>query len=103
MIQIALPETRLGEFCRKWKITQLALFGSVLREDFRPESDIDVLVRFDPDSHWSLMDVVEMQDELEKVLGRKVDFVERSAIERSENYIRRRHILESAEPVYVAR
>jgi len=103
MIQIALSQAKVGQFCRKWKITDLALFGSVLREDFRPDSDIDVLVSFEPNARWSLMDVVEMQDELEAILGRKVDLVERRAIERSENYIRRRHILESAEPVYVAR
>jgi hypothetical protein len=103
MIQIALPEVKVSEFCRKWKITELALFGSVLREDFRSSSDIDVLVSFEPNARWSLMDVVEMQDELEAILGRKVDLVERSAIERSENYIRRQHILNSAEPVYVAR
>lgn len=103
MIQIALPEAKIGEFCRKWKITGFALFGSVLREDFRPDSDIDVLVSFEPDARWSLMDVVEMQDELETLLGRKVDLVERRAIERSENYIRRRYILDSAEPLYVAR
>ncbi len=101
MIQIEFPKERVGEFCRKWGITDLALFGSVLRDDFRPDSDVDVLVTFDPHSRWSLMNVVEMQDELEKVLGRKVDLVERSAIEQSRNYIRRRHILESAEPVYV--
>jgi hypothetical protein len=103
MIRIALPEAKVGEFCRKWKITEFALFGSVLREDFRPGSDIDVLVSFELHARWSLMDIVKMQDELETVLGRKVDLVERSAIEQSENYIRRRHILDSAEPVYVAR
>jgi hypothetical protein len=103
MVQIALPETRIGEFCQKWKIAEFALFGSVLREDFRSNSDIDVLVSFEPRAQWSLMDVVEMQNELETILGRKVDLVERSAIERSENYIRRRYILDSAEPVYVAR
>ena len=103
MIQIALPEVKIGEFCRKWKIAEFALFGSVLRGDFRSSSDIDVLVSFEPRAQWSLMDVVEMQNELETILGRKVDLVERSAIERSENYIRRRYILDSAEPVYVAR
>jgi len=98
-----MPEAKVEEFCRKWKIAEFSFFGSVLREDFRRDSDVDVLVTFELQARWSLMDVVEMQDELEKVLGRKVDLVERSAIERSENYIRRRHILESAEPVYVAR
>ena len=103
MIQIALPEVKIGEFCRKWKIAEFALFGSVLRGDFRSSSDIDVLVSFELRAQWSLMDVVEMQNELETILGRKVDLVERSAIEGSENYIRRRHILDSVEPIYVAR
>ena len=103
MSQIELPKEKVGEFCRKWKIVEFALFGSVLREDFRSSSDIDVLVSFEPQARWSLMDVVEMQNELETMLGRKVDLIERSAIERSENYIRCRHILNSAEPVYVAR
>jgi hypothetical protein len=103
MVQFALPEVKVGEFSRKWKIAEFALFGSVLREDFRSSSDIDVLVSFEPDARWTLMDMVEMQDEQETILGRKVDLVERSAIERSENYIRRRYILDSAEPVYVAR
>jgi hypothetical protein len=103
MIQIALPDAKIGEFCRKRKIAEFAVFGSVSREDFRPSSDIDVLVSFEPHARWSLRDVVEMQDELETLLGRKVDLVERSAIERSENYIRRRYILDSVEPVYVAR
>lgn len=103
MAQMVLPEDRIHEFCRTWKITELALFGSVLREDFRPDSDLDVMVSFAPDAHWSLMDLVEMQAELERAVGHRVDLVERSAIERSENYIRRRHILGSLEPVYVAR
>jgi hypothetical protein len=103
MIRIEVSKDKVQDFCRKWKVTELALFGSVLREDFGSNSDVDVLVSFEPAAHWSLMDMVEMQDELEKVVGRKVDLVERRAIERSENYIRRRHILASAEPFYVAR
>jgi predicted nucleotidyltransferase len=91
MIHVEVSKDKIQDFCRKWKVTELALFGSVLRGDFRPSSDIDVLVSFDPtrpvESHGH---VVEMQDELERILGRKVDLVERSAIERSENYIRRR-------------
>lgn len=102
MTQIELPKEKIEEFCRKWKIAELGLFGSVLREDFYPDSDVDVLVSFDPNARWSLLDLVEMQNELEGILGRRVDLVERSAIERSENYIRRRHILNSLEPVYVA-
>jgi hypothetical protein len=102
MIRFEVSKDQIQDFCLKWKVTELALFGSVLREDFRSNSDIDLLVSFQPAARWSLMAMVEMQDELEKILGRNVDLVERSAIESSENYIRRRHILASAEPFYVA-
>jgi predicted nucleotidyltransferase len=100
--RIPLDREKIAEFCRQWKITEFSLFGSVLREDFRPDSDVDVLVTFAPDADWSLFDMVDMQDELKHVFGREVDLVERKAVERSENYIRRKHILTSAEPVYVA-
>lgn len=103
MVRFELPQDKVREFCRKWKIAELALFGSVLRDDFHPDSDVDVMVTFAPEAPWSLMDLVEMQTELEAILGHKVDLVERCAIERGENYIRRRHILSTAEPVYVAR
>jgi hypothetical protein len=102
MIRVEVSKDKIQDFCRKWKVTELSLFGSVLRDDFQSSSDIDVLVSFEPAARWSLMSMVEMQDDLERILGRKVDLVERSAIERSENYIRRRHILASAEPLYVA-
>ena len=101
-VQINIPKGKIEEFCRKWKITEFALFGSVLREDFRSDSDIDVLVTFAPDTDYSLFDVIHAQDELKEILGREVDLVERKAVERSENYIRRKHILNSLLPVYVA-
>jgi hypothetical protein len=101
--RIQVDPARIAEFCRKWKITEFALFGSALREDFRPDSDVDVLVTFAPDATWSLFDLVDMQEELKQILGRDVDLVEREAIEKSENYIRRRHILSSLETLYVAR
>jgi len=100
--KINLPQEKIAAFCRKWKIKELALFGSVLREDFRPDSDVDFLVTFEEDARWSFFDMVDMQDELKEILGREVDLVERRAVEHSENYIRRRHILQSLEPVYVA-
>jgi predicted nucleotidyltransferase len=100
--KINIPKDKIEVFCRRWKIKEFALFGSVLREDFRPDSDIDVLVTFAADAHWSLFDLVSMQEELKHILGREVDLVERRSVERSENYIRRRHILQSLEPVYVA-
>jgi hypothetical protein len=102
-VHIEVNLDRVAEYCRKWKVTELALFGSVLREDFRPDSDVDVLVTFAQDAKWSLFDLVEMQDELGQLLGRDVDLVEREAIEKSENYIRRKHIFSNTEIIYVAR
>ncbi len=92
----------LAELCRRWKVIELAFFGSVLREDFGPESDVDVLVTFASEAEWSLLDLARMQLELSDLFGRPVDLVERQAVEQSENYIRRRHVLESLETVYVA-
>lgn len=92
----------IAAFCRKHRIEKLSFFGSVLRDDFCPDSDVDVLVSFAPGVHWGLLDFVRMSEELAAILGRKVDLVERQSVEQSENYIRRRYILESAEPVYVA-
>ena len=99
---VDIPEDRIADFCRRWKIAELALFGSVLREDFRPDSDVDVLASFAPEARWSLMDEVRMEDELVAILGRKVDLVSRWAIEHSRNWIRRKAILGSAEVIYAA-
>lgn len=100
--RIPLPHDRLSSFCRQWKITEFALFGSVLRDDFGPDSDVDVMVSFAPDANWSLFDHVEMRDELAAMLGRKVDLLSRNAVEQSHNPIRRRAILESAEVIHAA-
>jgi predicted nucleotidyltransferase len=99
---IEIPEGKLADFCRRWKISELALYGSVLRDDFRPDSDVDVLVTFEDGARWTLFDFVNMEDELKALFGREVDLSERRAVEKSENYIRRRSILESARTVYVA-
>ncbi len=98
-----LHEPLLAEFCRRWKVTELALFGSALRDDLKPESDVDVLVTFDPSAHWSLLDMVKMQDELSGLWKRPVDLLTWRSVERSQNWIRRKAILESAEVVYAAR
>lgn len=97
---LALPTERIAEFCRRWKIIELAVFGSALRDDFSPDSDIDLLVTFAPDAEWSLFDHYHMENELVKLLGREVDLVSRRAIERSENWLRRREILTSARTIY---
>ncbi len=102
-VNIQIPKEKLADFCRKWKIAELSLFGSVLRDDFRPDSDVDVLVTFSRDADWSLLDHMTMEEELSAIFGRKVDLISRKAIERSENYIRRNAILETAQPYYVAR
>jgi uncharacterized protein len=101
-IHATIPNEPLAAFCRKWQVTELALFGSVLRADFGPGSDIDVLVTFAPDARRSLFDLVTMQEELERVFGRPVDLVSRRGIEASRNYLRRQAILDSAEVVYGA-
>jgi hypothetical protein len=87
--RLPVDRSRVRRFCRRWKITELALFGSILRQDFRDDSDIDVLVTFAPDAGWSLLDHAAMSEELEQLLGRKVDLVSRRAIESSSNWIRR--------------
>jgi predicted nucleotidyltransferase len=98
-----LPYEAIAAFCRRWRITELALFGSVLRDDFGPDSDIDVLVTFDPDARLSLFDLVGAQQELSDLLGREVDLVSKRGVEQSPNWIRRRAILASARPYYVER
>lgn len=93
----------LDDFCRRWKITELRVFGSALRQDFRRDSDLDLLVTFRTDAGWSLLDHVAMQEELSAIVGRAVDLVSRSAVEHSHNWIRKKAILESARPLYAAR
>lgn len=100
--RIDISPEKIAAFCKRWQIAELALFGSVLRDDFGPESDVDVLVRFDPQARHTLFDLAQMQDQLSTTLGRKVDLIEREAVERSPNYIRRRIILQSAETIYAA-
>jgi predicted nucleotidyltransferase len=96
-----LPENRVAEFCRANGILKLAIFGSALREDFGPGSDIDVLVEFAPGRTPGLR-FVDIADELSDLFGRHVDVLTRSAVERSPNFVRRKAILESAQVIYAA-
>src|SRR5659263_368879 len=100
---IDIPADKIEDFCKKWKIQEFALFGSVLREDFRPDSDIDVLVTFSEEAKHTLFDLVHMENELKDIFGREVDIVSRRGIETSRNYIRRNAIINSAEAVYATR
>jgi predicted nucleotidyltransferase len=98
--RISLDDAKIAEFCRKWTVTEFALFGSVLRDDFRADSDVDVLVTFDPDAGWSLFDLVDMQEELTTLFGRGVDLVEADGIR---NPFRRHASLRSKKVIHAAR
>lgn len=97
-----IPQEGISGFCQRWQVIELALFGSALRDDFHPDSDVDVLVQFAPDVQRSLFDLAPMQDELQSILGRETDLVSRDGVEKSRNYIRRKDILESAQVIYAA-
>ncbi len=98
-LAIEIDRERIADFCRRWKITEFSFFGSVLRGDFSRESDVDVLVSFAPDSHWSLFDLMDMEDELAELFGRKVDLVSRNGLR---NPFRRHEILRTRQVMYVA-
>lgn len=97
--KIDIPHREIAEFCVKWKIEELSLFGSALREDFRPDSDVDVLIVFSKEAQWSLFDIIAAEDELEHIIGRKVDLVEKNALR---NPFRRHHILTHREVIYAS-
>jgi len=100
---IDVPIEAIAEFCQRWGITEFALFGSVLRDDFGPDSDVDVMVTFQDDVRLTLNRFVGVKDELELLFGRPVDLLTRQAIEDSPNYIRRKSILRSARVIYAQR
>jgi len=102
-IKIKVPKAKIAEFCKRWNISELAIFGSALRQDFRPDSDVDILVSFAPEAKVSLFDMVHMQDELKQIFGRDVDLISKRGLENSRNYLRRKAILESAQVIHVAR
>jgi predicted nucleotidyltransferase len=97
--KIRIPRKKIAEFCHRWKVAEFSLFGSVLREDFRPDSDVDVLVTFVPNAEINLFDLVQMKLDLEKLFHRPVDVIEKDALE---NPFRKREILRTAQVVYAA-
>ena len=101
-VNIPLPMDAIRAFCQRWGVRELALFGSVLREDFRPNSDIDVLVTFADGSGITMERLTAMTEELEAVFGHSVDLMTRSNVEKSDNYIIRREVLRSAQVIYAA-
>ncbi|NER34506.1 MAG: nucleotidyltransferase family protein [Oscillatoria sp. SIO1A7] len=100
---IKLPLEQIQQFCQRWHIVEFALFGSVLRDDFSPDSDIDVLVTFDVRFHRGLAETLEMRQELQDLFERPVDLIVKASIERSQNWLRRQNILESARVIYATR
>ena len=101
-MDLGISPEKIVEFCRRWKISRLAVFGSAVRGKLRPDSDIDLLATFAPDADWSMFDHYRMEDELVKLLGREVDLVSKAAIEESANPIFRREILRSSKEIYAA-
>jgi uncharacterized protein len=99
-LPITIDENQLEAFCRKWQIVQLALFGSVLRDDFRADSDIDLLATFADGYRYTLRDLMSMEAELRELFGREVDLGDRQSVERDPNYIRRKIILDSLQVIY---
>ena len=93
-------EKEIKQFCRKWNIRELSLFGSSLTDKFNNESDIDILVSFNENSHYGLFELAEMKSDLEKIYGRDVDLVTRKSVEKSSNYIRRESILSNLKSIF---
>lgn len=99
--RVPIPEDKIEKFARKWDVQRFELFGSVLRNDFDPvRSDVDVMVTLSPERRYTLFDIAHMEDELAHLFGRNVHLTERSTVEKSENYIRRRSILLESQLVY---
>lgn len=101
--RLAITPDQLEKFCQRWQVAELALFGSVLRDDFNADSDIDLLVSYQATAKRGIFEKIQMKEELELLLNRRVDLVSKKAIEQSHNWLRRKNILDSAEVIYVAR
>ncbi|MEA5617957.1 nucleotidyltransferase domain-containing protein [Cronbergia sp. UHCC 0137] len=99
-LAIALPIDAIQSFCQRWQIAELSVFGSILRDDFNADSDVDFLYALKPNTRWRLLDLMDAEEELEKMLGRKVDLVKKSNIEQSHNWLRKQNILSSAKVIY---
>lgn len=95
--RIGIPPDQISSFCRRWMVAEMSLFGSILRDDFRADSDIDVLVDFAPEATWSLFDISRMRLELSSLFGREADLVQTNGLR---NPFRRRAILSSREVIY---
>lgn len=98
--RFTIPHKKIADFCRRWNVSEFAIFGSALRADFRVDSDVDVLVSFKPEAKVTLFDMVHMQDELKQIFNRDVDLISKKGVETSHNYLRRKAILETAKVIH---
>ena len=98
-----LPIAEIQDFCDRWQVVEFSLFGSVLRDDFRPDSDVDVMIAFHPQACPKFSTLDRMEAELKAILQREIDLVTRQGIETSRNYLRRQEILNSAQVIYATR
>jgi uncharacterized protein len=101
--RIPINREQIATFCRKWNIVEFSLFGSVLTEEFRPDSDVDVMVEFAEDARWGMWDLYDMEEDLKEIFGRKIDLATRRSVVRSENTLMRKSILAGARTFYAAR
>ncbi len=99
-MKINIPKRKISAFCKRWKVTEFAIFGSALGNDFHVDSDIDVLVSFAPNAKTTLFDMARMQNELEEIFGREVDLISKRGVEQSRNYLRKKSILDSAQVIH---
>lgn len=99
-LALALPIDAIQAFCQHWQIAELAVFGSILCDDFAANSDVDFFYVLKPNTHWSLRDLLQAEEELAQLLGREVDLVSKVSIEQSYNWLRKRNILSSAKVIY---
>ncbi|MBD2486700.1 nucleotidyltransferase family protein [Aulosira sp. FACHB-615] len=99
-LAIPIPMDAIENFCQRWQIAELSVFGSILREDFNADSDIDFLYILKPNIQWRLVDLFSAEEELAKLLGRKIDLVKKSSVEQSHNWLRKQNILSSSQVIY---
>lgn len=99
---IEIPQKEIEDFCKKYEIKEISLFGSALSKELREDSDIDLLITFQDNSHHTVFDLVRMKQELQQFFKCKIDLVSKRGIESSRNYIRKNAILNSAEILYAA-
>jgi predicted nucleotidyltransferase len=98
--KLNLPQIEITQICQQWQITKMSLFGSILRDDFNSNSDIDILIQFSPDARQGLFTLAKLKHKLEDITGRSIDIVVQESVENSNNWIRKNEILTTAQIIY---